>query len=588
MGWLDRLLSVVTKSPADRRVEAAMAKAFASAPQPVRPPFTTHSQPASGYGAARPIDWTQDQPVPPAPYVYQPGYDDHLYRSFATPVNYEGFTLAAIRSAVAQHRLGIFYNSWALTVALMGFAPILAALQQAVAPILDLDRRIKGGPRGLSRGLADELREDILPAASLVPSPYFPPTLLATSIISQRMMGFAVLQHVDGDPDPVTGVRPRYTRIWPAWATQCNPSPLKWLALTTDGVIEIGVDSHFTLVADQERPHLMGAVVPLGDEGFAGRLTQNARNQWIERNGQIKWIATLPDKVPTHGPEGDAFLAAVAGLSAPDGLGIFPFGSTFEAVGLTRDTSGAFNDALSSIIAHVGMVLVGSPGPIISGAEGVYQAGTGGKWNVRQDLVDQPTIAFCRAFNQGHVVPWCVGNYGAEIAGARRAGTWVQPAFEILLDDPEANARIEAVIAREKARCEILDMRKASGIEITQDDADALAETLDVPKVMLAVPSAKGAASFGYDQENGVLTINQRLAELGMDEDTTGRGAMTVPEYKAWLEAQRAVRVVDAQAAADVAVAEAAAPPASSDPTPSSEPSTEDPGAPPPEETPAS
>lgn len=536
MGWLDRLLAAVSlRSPADRRMEAAMAKAFAAAPQPARPPFTTHTQPASGYGSGRPIDWTQDQPVPPPPYNYAAGYDDHLFRSFATPVNYEGFTLAAIRSAVAQHRLGIFYNSWALSVALMGFAPILAALQQAVAPILDLDRRIKGGPRGLSRGLADELREDILPAASLVPSPYFPPTLLATSIISQRMMGFSVLQHVDGDPDPVTGVRPRFTRIWPAWATQCNPSPLKWLALTTDGVVEIGVDSHFTLVADQERPHLMGALVALGEEGFAGKLAQNSRNQWIERNGQIKWIATLPDKVPTHGAEGDDFLAAVAGLSAPDGLGIFPFGSKFESVALTRDTSGAFNDALSSIIAHVGMVLVGSPGPIISGAEGVYQAGTGGKWNVRQDLVDEPTIAFCRAFNLGHVVPWCEGNYSVEIAGARRAGTWVQPAFEILLDDPEANARIDAVAKREIVRCEILDARRESGIVVTQEDADALADTLDVPKVLLATTAATPAARLDIAPTDlaKVITVDEARASRQLPPLGGARGAMMIAELDA-------------------------------------------------------
>lgn len=538
MGWLDRLLAAVSfRSPADRRMEAAMTKAFAAAPQPTtaRPPFNTRSNQWSGYGAAHPIDWTQDQPVPPPPYVYQSGYDDHMFRSFATPVNYEGFTLAAIRAAVAQHRIGIFYNSWALSVALMGFAPILAALQQAVAPILDLDRRIKGGARGLSRGLADELRDDILPAASLVPSPYFPPTLLATSIISQRMMGFSVLQHVDGEPDPVTGIRPRYTRIWPAWATQCNPSPLKWLALTTDGVVEIGVDSHFTLVADQERPHLMGAIVPLGEEGFAGKLAQDARNQWIERNGQIKWIATLPDKVATHGAEGDDFLAAVAGLSAPDGLGIFPFGSKFESVALTRDTSGAFNDALSSIIAHVGMVLVGSPGPIISGAEGVYQANAGLPGKVRQDFIDQPTIAFCRAFNQGHVVPWCEGNYGAEIAGARRAGTWVQPAFEVLLDDPEANARITAVIGREKARCEVLEARRASGIVVTQEDADAVAEAFDVSKVMLATTAATPAARLDLAPTDlaKVVTVDEARASRQLPPIGGERGKMTIAELEA-------------------------------------------------------
>lgn len=583
MGWLDRLLAPFRlQSPADRRLEAAMAKAFAAAPQPARPPFTQGAHPGAwthAYSGAPAIDWSQDQPVPPPPYVAQPGYDDHLFRSFATPVNYEGFTLAAIRSAVAQHRLGTFYNSWALSVALMGFAPILAALQQAVSPILDLDRRLRGGTRGVSREIADELREAIMPASSLVPSPYFPPTLLATSIISQRMMGFSVLQHVDGDPDPVTGVKPRFTRIWPAWATQCNPSPLKWLALTTDGVVEIGVDSHFTLVADQERPHLMGAVVPLGEEGFAGKLTQNARNQWIEKNGQIKWIATLPDKVPTHGPEGDDFLAAVAGVSAPEGLGIFPFGSTFQSVALTRDTSGAFNDALSSIIAHVGMVLVGSPGPIISGAEGVYQAGTGGKWNVRQDLVDQPTIAFCRAFNLGHVVPYCEGNYGVEIAGARRAGTWVQPAYEILLDDPEANARIESVAKRMKMLTDQIKAETDVGAPPDETRIKAIAESLDTDPIVIAAPSATPVARLDLAPTDlaKVVTVDEARASRQLSPIGGERGGLTIAELDAQAKAAAAPPSTYGGAPAAPAPAEDAPAP----------PGIEEEQAPPPEEIPA-
>lgn len=539
MGLLDRARALF-RTPADRRLEQASAAAFARAPRaalaapspfpggsgvngpPGRPPY--------------PTDWTQDQPLAPTGrYVPRAGYDDHLYQQFSTPIGYEGFTLDRIRNAVAVHRVGYFYESWALSVAILGFAPILAALQQAVAPILNLKRHVHGGDRGLAKLVAREVEEAIIPARGLRASPYFPATLLATSIIYQRLLGFSVLQHVDGDPDPETGIVPRYTRVWEPWAVRCNPSPLKWLAITTEGEIEIGNTRHFTLVADEMRPHLSGAVVALGEEALAGKLTQEARNAWIDKNGQIKWVATLPEKIATHGEAGDAFFAAVQGIAGPDGLGIFPYGSTFQSVALTRDTSGAFNDALSSIIAHVGMVLVGSPGPIISGAEGVYQAGTGGKWNVRQDLIDRPTIAFVRAVNEGHVAPYVEGNYGEAIAGARRAGTWVDPCLEIPLDDPEANARIEARIAREKARCEIIDARRASGLVVEQEDADAIADVLDLGKVTLAAGDSKPVARLDLAPTDlaKVVTVNEARASRQLPPIEGERGTMTIAELEA-------------------------------------------------------
>ncbi len=205
----------------------------------------------------------------PREFAHVAGYSDHTYANSAAPLAFEGFGLDRIRSAVALHRLGNFYESSAMMVALLGFAPVLAALQQAIAQILSSPRHIKGGDRGLAAIVADEVQDMIAPQGGLLPSPYLTPQTWGTMAIYLRMLGFCVLQHVDGDPDPVTGIRERYTRIWEPWAVQRTRSPSKWIAHTNEGPVEICNDGKFTLVIDENEGHLSGAMVlpPSSDGG---------------------------------------------------------------------------------------------------------------------------------------------------------------------------------------------------------------------------------------------------------------------------------------------------------------------------------
>jgi len=479
------------------------------------------------------VDWVRsDTPPAPREFSYTPGYSDHTYENRSAPMLFEGFGLERIRNAVALHRLGNFYESSAMMVALLGFAPVLAALQQAIAQILALPRHVKGGDRGLAKMVAAEVEDMIAPEGSLLPSPYLPPQLWGTMAIYLRMMGFCVLQHVDGDPDPETGIRERYTRIWEPWAVMRTRSPSKWIAITTEGNVEICNDGKFTLVIDENEGHLSGAIVALGPEVLGGKITQEARNGWLDFFGRPKLFATLPEKIQTHGPAGNDFEAAVETIYGPDGRGVLPYGSKLEAVALPGMGASQFREALYDNIAMIGMVLIGSNGTLTK--EGVYTAP--GYFDVRHDLIARPAAAMVRGLNGGHIAPYCDINYGEQIARAKKAGVWKYPVLGIDLPDPAQDARIASLVIAEKARCEVLDMRKASGIETTQDDADKLAEDLKVRPVKLAA-TPPGASSFAYDQENGVITINQRLEELGKPLDESGRGNMTVPQYRAALAA---------------------------------------------------
>jgi len=470
------------------------------------------------------MNWTRaDTPPAPSSFSYTPGYSDRTYENMSAPLAFEGFDLARIRRAVALHRLGSFYESSAMMVALMGFAPVLAALQQAIAQILSSPRHIHGGDRGLARMVAAEVEQMIVPQGGLLPSPHLPPQLWGTMAIDLRMLGFCVLQHVDGAPDPVTGIRERFTRIWEPWAVRYQRSPRRWIAITTDGEIEITNDGKFTLVIDENEGHLTGAIVCLGDEVLAGKITQEARNGFLDFFGRPKLFATLPEKIQMSGPAGLDFESAVETIYGPDGRGVLPFGSRLDTVALPSGTGATqFADAIRDAVTMIAMVLIGSDGTLSKGD--VYTAP--GLFAVRHDLIARPLACIVRGINGGHIAPYCDGNYSEQIRSAKRAGSWRYPVLGVDLPDPAQDARRASVVAAEKARCEILDARKASGIETTQDDANKIAEDLALRPVTLAAPKPTGEPIYAWEVEAKLFAPDEVRERKGADPLPGGVGSI--------------------------------------------------------------
>lgn len=466
------------------------------------------------------MQWDRDQPQPsPEKYTFRPGYSDHTYQNFSAPLSFDGFGLDAIRAAISQHRLGYFWQSSALKVSILGFAPVLAALQQRVAPILGLARHVRGGDRGLAKMISAEVEDALVPRGGLEPSRYVPPHLWGTMAINLALMNFQVLQHVDGDPDPETGVRPRFTRTWPEWAVQMYRSPRKVIALTTEGPVEICNDGKFTLVAYEEEPHLSSAICALGEEAFAGKFTQENRLNFLYFFGNPKLWGTLPEKVSIDGDDGKAFVYSVNEvIYGPDGRGVLPYGSKLEAVGISGEGSRAFDGALADAVIRVFMVLTGSAGTIGNTAgsgAGPYQPAKNGAWNVASHLYTRDTLAIVRGLNGGHVAPYLDQNYGEAIAGAKRAGVWVDPVLTIPIPSPDRDERIESELARMKGRGEELERRRANGIVVTQTDLDVLSETLDLQKVRLVAPGK--APITADDMTRKLFSPDEYRAQKGFD-----------------------------------------------------------------------
>jgi hypothetical protein len=453
----------------------------------------------------------------------------------SAPVGFEHWDLDRIRGAVAQHSLGYFWYSSLLCHVLLRFAPMQAALGQAIAPIASLPRHLHGGDKGLSRQVAAELEEALLPARGLAPSPYLPPTLIPTLAVVLRLMGAGTLQHVDGDMDPYSGTRPRFTRIWPEWAINCYRSPRKIIALTTEGTVEVQNDGKFTRVEMREEGYLSGAIVALGDQVFAGKIVQNAQLSFLDFFGKPKTWAKLPPKVPTQGAAGDAFLAAAMDLFGPDAFGIFPDGTELDTLSLNGTGADKFSPALAAAVAYIYMVLTGSTGTMGPGGptgEGPYAAKEGGFWNIRHDLIEEPVRAILAGINGGHVMPYCLGNYADLIKNAERVKVWSWPRMTIPMVAPDRDARLASAAARQKMLSDQVKADEEAGAEVDQARVDKLAALFEADPFTLANRRAPPISITDTDRAK-VYRVREVRAGDGYEPLGDDRDDLTLAELEA-------------------------------------------------------
>lgn len=478
-----------------------------------------------------PLDYRTDQPRPPPKELeFDRHYHGHTFTSFAAPSTFEGWSLKRARDAIAMHRQGMFLESSTLAIVLLSFAPVLAALGQRLAPALALPRQIICSNRGLSRILGAEIEQQIAPSEGLSPSPYFPPTLWGATGFDLAMPGFAWWQHAYGDEDPITGVRPLYTRRWPTWATQYLREGRKFIAMTNDGPVDmVSGDGKWTLIADSEEPHFMGAIVALHEEVIEGIFTKRALANYIDRYGNPKWIAEMPPGTGVGTAEGNAFFNALATIRGPDGFGVIPNGAKMEMKGLVAGASTVIKDALESHWQYIASVLLGSDGTMTRGS-GVYSAPIFA--GVRRDLVDRDLRCMVRGTNSGHISPYLRFNYATSIASAKG---WKSPYLDIPLPDPDADARIKSYSGRVLSFHAIIKEERTQGFEITQERVEQLAKSLEIepPKLVVNQPGQRSLILAPTDLAKVIRVDEARQRGAGLDPIGDERGQLTIAELDA-------------------------------------------------------
>jgi hypothetical protein len=485
--------------------------------------------PFSGAAQSPPVTpqpgWSSDQPSPPPPREFDPRYHGHAFKNYAAPIAFEGWTLERVRTALALHRMGNFLESSTLALVCLGFAPVMAALSQRMAPALALPRHIRSGNRGLSRVLGEEVEAQISPRAGLYPSDVFPATLYGATQFDSAMMGFSVWQHVFGEPDPETGIRALYTRRWPTWAVQYYRYRRTYVALTDAGPIDILNDGKFTLIADTDEPHFFGAILALAEEALDGVSTRNARASYIDRYGNPKLIATMPQSVGSNSPEGQAMMDALYTLRGPDGFSVVPFGAKIDFVSLAASQSTVMNDAMASNWQNIAATLLGSDGTMTRGT-GVYSAPIFA--GVRRDLVDRDLRVLVRGINQGHIGTWLKYNYAASIEANR--GEWIQPVIDIPLPDPDADARIKSYADRVVKFHEIVAKERANGCVVTQERIDQLAASLEIDPPKL---SKDGSITISAAAVEKTMLVKEVRASQNREPLGDERDDLTVAELDA-------------------------------------------------------
>lgn len=482
-------------------------------------PFGPGPQPASN---APPIAWALDQPQPPpTPTTFRPGYHDHTYRAFSTPLGYDGWTVERIRAAIAMHDQGLFLESSLLKINVTRFGPVYTALSQAIAPVLALPRFIVGGTRGLGRLLAAELEAQLCPRGGLLPSPYFPETLWGAMAIELKMMGFVILQHAYGDPHPLTGVRALYTRWWPAWATTYYPSRRTFVANTDSGPVDVLNDGKFTLIADTDEPHHGGAIRALALEVMAGVMADQAMSSYLDRYGNPKLWGTMPPGVAVDSPPGQRFFEALGTLLGPNGYGALPHGSKLDWAQLSASQNAMFKDSDEKISARCAGILLGSNGTVTQGTGGVYQSPS--FMGVRRDLTDRTLKACVRGVNLGVCAPYLEINYAASIAEARG---WVEPVLSIPLPDPDADARMKSYGERAEKRTAIVKAERDAGLDVTQERVDQLSAELGLQRILLVSMAAEGG-EVGRDE---VLSDSESMPDSMPEEPVNPDEGGMVPE----------------------------------------------------------
>lgn len=423
-----------------------------------------------------PNAWSADQPiVPPQNPKPRPGYNDRTFKATYAPIAFDGWSLERIRRAISLHRQGFFYESSVLAISVLSFPPILAALQQRIAPILALPRSIDAGERGLSRVLGEEIAKQIVPRDGLASSPYFPSTNWGVTAINLAMMGFSAFQHVLGEFDEETETFPLYTRPWPTWAMTFYRYRETFVANTDAGPVDMINDGKFTIVADNPEPHLMAAICALGEEAYSGIAAQRARGQYIDRYGDPKLVAEMPPMVQTHSDEGDAMFAAMQTIVGPDGVGVVPNGAKVTWQSLQAQASTVFSDAIASVVMFSAMALTGSDGTVSGGTSGVYTSPV--YEGIKRTLVDRDLKSTTRGVNEGHVATYLRFNYSASIAAA---SGWKEPVLSIPLPDPDADARMKSYAEREASLVKIIADRRGQGFVVTEEDIAEIARRLDV------------------------------------------------------------------------------------------------------------
>jgi hypothetical protein len=201
-------------------------------------------------------------------------------------------------------------------------------------------------------------------------------------------------------------------------------------------------------------------------------------------HGQAKIVGELPEGVPlqdgdegTLSPEAQYFLDMLADLTSGDaGAGLRPAGSKTDFLANGSSAWQVFSELRINLEKAAARVFLGNDGTLgsVGGAPGVDIATLFG---VAMTKVQGDVNALESAIYSGVLVPWTAINFG----DSKKA-----PRLKFNMPDADKAQDREQKTASDTAFFDAVDRLKASGLLITQDVLDALADRYGAPRFSLA------------------------------------------------------------------------------------------------------
>ena len=462
-------------------------------------------------------------------------------KRYTAPTNYgtstttwaDDWTVERMRQAIHWHDRGRFKESHAASEKVTQHAIIFGALENRTAPTLRFPRSVKGGTRGLDRRVREEA-EVLFVGSGRELGPAFPS--LRETLRALAMLGFQWWQ-TTYEPSPADdGTVVPVTQAWPAHAIRHELESRRWFATTNEeGEVElVPGDPRWTLIGGDQhdpngKPWLRGAIRAIGREFVDGAFAANDRSEYSDAHGMPKPVGTLPEGVAL-GPkqdadgnavpsEGDQAFESLQALADSRSGALFPFGMKFEMLAAGVGAAQVFKDILESVAANAAIVFLGTDGTMKAGSGGVYSSPQFGAVAEARVADDVEAIATgCTRI----LMLWKARNYPAAKVALRAV---------IEMPDTQRDARTKSISERRVALVAAIEAERKAGFTLTQERVNELAGELDLSPPILPAAPPPGAQSFAYDQENGVITIGERRAELG--KPPSDRDELTIPQYRA-------------------------------------------------------
>lgn len=354
-------------------------------------------------------------------------------------------------------------------------AIVYSALLNRLAPARGLPR-IVSAPAGANDAIRLEAELKFARDGTAIS-----PAVTADNSESRAVHGLAIGRNIWTPRDDGTRIDVAL-RHWPIECVERDMTDGELYALTQAGRERIvhGDGTWVVFQLHERKPETWGAIMPLAmlwaDRAFA--IRDRSRN--LESHGDDKWIGTMPEGIPTKGPEGDEMLDQLEALYEARRVMLLPFGGSVQRNEAMSQAWQIFKETILADDKDVQRIFLGQDGTMTN--TGGNYIKDWGMFGVRNDIVEGDLRSDQDSITTGVLRPWSIANFGR----------WDRLKYEYQWPDADQDTRRESLAKRHDDFDRIVAARRTNKFIVDQSFCDRLAKELGIeaPALEPTLPSA--------------------------------------------------------------------------------------------------